>query len=141
MASPIWLASCPLRPNTRSSKSSMPSAHAQPAGEAAAVRAAEPEPEPEPEITPLSALEFRRFVEPQHPPWSVAGNTDGWVDVNFGIDKKGKTVDIWVVDSEPAEMFDQAALSAVRRWRFEPYLVDGQATATDSGVRLRFKSE
>ncbi len=97
------------------------------------------EPEPEPAMTPLSALEFRRFVEPRHPSGAVARDKEGWVEVRFGVDEKGKTVDVRVVDSEPAGLFEESALTAIRRWRFRPYRVEGQATPTRSGVRLRFQ--
>ncbi len=106
-----------------------------------ATAAATPEPAPEPELTPLSALEFRRFVKPQHPPGTVAKGKEGWVEVRFDVDEKGRTSDVRVVSSAPAGVFEQAALGAVRRWRFRPHRVDGEVTATESGVRLRFEVE
>jgi len=117
----------------------LPGAAPTPEGETAALPAAEAEPNPGPVVTPMSALKFRRFVEPERPPGSFARNKEGWVEVSFQVNEKGKPVDIEISDAEPAEVFDQAALSAIRKWRFEPYRVDGKPTVTNTGVRLRFQ--
>ena len=117
----------------------LPGTAARPAGEPAELPTEASEPEPEEELTPLSALEFRHFVKPEHPPGTV-GKTAGWVEVRFDVDEKGRTTDVHVVAAEPAGVFDKAATSAIRRWRFRPYRVDGRPTATASGVRLRFKA-
>jgi protein TonB len=118
----------------------LPGAAPTPEGETAALPAAEAEPDPGPAVTPISALEFRRFVEPEHPPGLFARNKEGWVEVSFQVNEKGKPVNIEIGDAEPAEIFDQAALSAIRKWRFEPYLVDGKPTVMTTGVRLRFQN-
>ncbi len=117
----------------------LPGAAPTPEGETAVLPAAEPEPNPGPVATPMSALEFRRFVEPERPSGSFARNKEGWVEVRFQVNEKGKPVNIEVSDAEPAKIFDQAALSAIRKWRFEPYRVDGKPTVTNTGVRLRFQ--
>jgi TonB family protein len=100
-----------------------------------------PAAEPEPQLTPLSELKFRRFVKPEPPPRSVTRGTTGWVEVQFSVNKKGRTEEIRVMDSEPGEMFDRVALEAVRKWRFRPYIVDGKKTPTQTGVRLKFEGE
>jgi protein TonB len=94
-----------------------------------------------PAFTPLSELEFRRFVTPSRPRGMATRSVDGWVEVRFRVDEKGKTGDIRILGAEPEGVFDRAALNAVKRWRFEPYSVDGEATATESGVRLRFEAD
>ncbi|MFQ5635182.1 MAG: TonB family protein [Gammaproteobacteria bacterium] len=93
----------------------------------------------EPELTPFSQLEFRRFVKPKPPRGPSARNKFGWVDVRFRVDSRGKTAEVRVIESEPGKLFEQAALTAVNKWRFKPYLVEGKATAVESGVRLRFE--
>jgi len=99
------------------------------------------EAEPEPQLTPLSKLKFRRFVQPDAPPRSVTRGAAGWVEIEFSVNKKGRTENMRIVNSEPAEMFDRAALDAVRRWRFRPYIVDGKTTPTQTGVRLKFEGK
>lgn len=92
-----------------------------------------------PLAVPLSALDFDRFTEPRYPRTRAARNTRGWVEVSFDIDAEGETSNISLIDSTPPEVFDEAALKAVEKWRFKPHTVDGQAVAATSVVRLRFE--
>jgi TonB family protein len=46
--------------------------------------------------------------------------------VSFTITKTGETADAKITYSRPAGKYDQAVLDAVRRWRFDPVLKDGQ---------------
>jgi len=119
----------------------LPGKTTMPDGEAARLPEVETATEPEPRLTPLSALEFRRFVKPKYPQGSSARESEGWVDVRFRVDATGMATDVEIVDAEPVGIFDDAALSAVRKWRFRPYVVDGTVTPTESGVRLRFEAE
>ena len=97
-----------------------------------------PLPPPGPGTVALSALDFRRFVEPDYPRELAARGVEGWVELEFLLDAKGEVESVRIIASEPAGVFDEAALQAVRRWRFKPYRVDGEPVATYSQVRLRF---
>ncbi|MGI9342902.1 MAG: TonB family protein [Gammaproteobacteria bacterium] len=119
----------------------LPGTSAPPDGEGAQLPAAADEAPQLPAFTPLSELEFRRFVQPSRPRGMAARSVDGWVDIRFAVDEKGRTGDIRITSAEPEGVFDSAARNAVKRWRFEPYSVDGEATPTESGVRLRFEAE
>jgi protein TonB len=92
-----------------------------------------------PEPVPMSELEFSRFVEPRYPRSRSARNSRGWVEVQFRVDAEGNTADVRVVAAEPPGLFDDAATAAVERWRFKPKVVDGEAVAVNSAVRLRFE--
>ena len=81
---------------------------------------------------PFSSLALRRYVEPAYPRNAMARRVSGWVDVNFSVDAAGRTRDVLVRNAEPAGVFDDAALAAVRRWRFA-----AEAPAT-SGIRVKF---
>jgi periplasmic protein TonB len=41
--------------------------------------------------------------------------------------------------AEPQRLFDQAAIDAVKRWRFEPIMRDGKAVAQRAAIRIRFE--
>jgi protein TonB len=43
-----------------------------------------------------------------------------------------------VRSSSPEEVFDDAAVKAVKQWRFEPATKDGQAVPTRTMIRLKF---
>ncbi|RMF95398.1 MAG: energy transducer TonB [Gammaproteobacteria bacterium] len=98
-----------------------------------------PLPPPGPATVALSALEFRRFVQPDYPRNLAERGVEGWVELKFLVNASGEVEDLRLIGSEPAGVFDEAALKAVRRWRFKPHRVDGEAVAAYSQVRLRFK--
>lgn len=66
-------------------------------------------------------------VQPDYPPRATASNTEGWAQVRFSVTTAGTVRDSVVVASEPGTIFDDAALKAVARWRYNPRVVDGVA--------------
>ena len=50
----------------------------------------------------------------------------------------GAVSDVAVVGAEPAGIFEQTALDAVRHWRYQPVVHDGRAVRQGARVRLRF---
>ena len=65
--------------------------------------------------------------------------TEGWVDLEFTVAKDGTTRDAVVTAAEPAGIFDRAALDAVKRWRYEPRVVNGAVVEQRVETRLRFR--
>jgi len=101
-----------------------------------------PAPEPTgPRQVAMADLEFERFVEPRFPRRVAARRSRGWVQVEFLIDQNGATQAIQVLNSEPTEIFDQAAIDAVEKWQFKPLLVEGVAEEVRTSVRLRFEPQ
>ena len=78
-------------------------------------------------------------MSPDYPGAAARKGIEGSVDVRFTITAQGAVTDVSVMSSDPAEIFDKAAVEAVRRWRYDPRFVDGQAVASQSQVRLQFK--
>ncbi len=75
---------------------------------------------------------------PEYP--AASTNLAGHVVLRFGIGADGRTRDIHITQSEPAGVFDQAALTAVKRWLYHPRLRNGRAVAQDdNAVNLSFK--
>lgn len=66
-------------------------------------------------------------VQPDYPQGAATRGTEGWVIVQFNISATGTVTDAVVVDSEPANTFENAALNAVARWRYNPKVEDGVA--------------
>ena len=61
------------------------------------------------------------------------------MDVGFGVDEQGHTINLQITAAEPAGLFDDAALSAVRRWRFAPVQPPaGPEQKVRSEIRVRF---
>lgn len=58
---------------------------------------------------------------PKYPSRALKKGTEGWVQVSFVIDTTGKPANIRVVDAKPNNgTFDNAAINAVKKWRFSP---------------------
>lgn len=66
-------------------------------------------------------------VNPDYPPHAITKNIEGWVRVQFTVTAIGTVKDAIVVGSEPGTVFDDAALKAIARWRYNPRVVNGEA--------------
>jgi len=79
-------------------------------------------------------------VEPQYPMRAAQRGIEGWVELRFTITKTGGVKDAVVRKAYPRKVFDQAAISAVRRWKYEPKVENGEAVERPGfDVRLEFK--
>lgn len=70
-------------------------------------------------------------VPPQYPSRAVNRRIEGWCHVSFTVNENGGVEDPRVVDAEPPEIFNQASLRAVQRFRFNPRMVDGNPVRTE----------
>ena len=66
-------------------------------------------------------------INPDYPPRALSRGLEGWVQVQFTITPTGTVADAMVVDSMPKNIFDDAALKAIARWRYNPKVENGQA--------------
>ncbi len=107
---------------------------------ASAPATAEPASPPAQEDSVISALTLRvvRKVEPEYPLLALERLVSGWVEMEFTVRKDGTVQDVVVVESEPRRTFDSAAMTAMRRWRFEPVQRDGQPVDQRATMRMRF---
>ena len=67
-------------------------------------------------------------ITPDYPPGAIRTNTEGWVQVQFSITTTGSVRDASVVAAQPPKIFDDAALKAIARWRYQPRVQGGVAT-------------
>jgi periplasmic protein TonB len=81
-------------------------------------------------------------IAPDYPPRALSRGIEGWVIVQFTITATGSVTDAVVVDSDPKETFDEAALRAIARWRYNPR-VEGGVAVERVGVQtiIRFQLE
>jgi protein TonB len=66
-------------------------------------------------------------INPDYPPRALSRGIEGWVQVQFTITETGTVKDAIVVDSSPKGMFDEAAIKAILRWRYNPRVEEGRA--------------
>ena len=80
-----------------------------------------------------------KTLAPLYPDRAATAGIEGWADVEFLVNVKGTTENVHVVASEPKTVFDQAAVLAVKKARFEPAkATDGSALAITTKLRVRF---
>mgnify|MGYP006232429023 CR=1 FL=1 len=60
--------------------------------------------------------------------------------IEFDIDTDGSVIDPYVVESEPAGLFERAAMKSIRKWLYEPPVYEGVSVkVNDVQVKLTFK--
>jgi TonB family protein len=80
-------------------------------------------------------------INPQYPELALRRRREGWVQMQFDITDTGTVANAHVVSSSDP-MFDDAALTALRQWRYKPKITDGLPVARP-GVQtiIRFQLE
>jgi protein TonB len=79
-------------------------------------------------------------VNPQYPLRASERGIEGWVEVTFTISKLGTVKDPSVLNSHPSSIFDRAALKAIKKWKYNPKIEDGEPVER-SGIKVRLKFE
>ena len=86
-----------------------------------------------------SSLVVLSRTEPVYPPAAARRGVEGWVRLRFNVDAEGSVQNLAIVEAQPPNLFDRAALQAVRQWRFKPRRVNGQAVTTPVVQTLSFR--
>jgi TonB family protein len=88
----------------------------------------------------VSAAELKRvrMVNPVYPESARKRGVEGWVELAFTVTPNGTVENIEVRNASPANIFEDAATRAIRQWRFEPVVRNGEKVAQRAMVRLRF---
>ena len=76
--------------------------------------------------------------EPEYPAGAIAAGVEGEVTIRAVVGPRGNVIDERVV-SGPPQLRD-AALEAVRRWRYRPYEQDGKPVAIATTAILDFQA-
>ena len=77
---------------------------------------------------------------PVYPPEARAQGVEGYVKLRYAITVDGTVESLVVVDAKPVGVFEEAALNAVRAWRYKPMVIEGEIRRAEN-VRstLRFE--
>lgn len=89
-------------------------------------------------IVPAGGLRRIREVRPQYPREAELRGIEGWVDIEFTIEKDGSTANLVVREANPPGVFERSALEALRRWRFEPIVRDGEPVVQRASLRMKY---
>lgn len=86
----------------------------------------------------ISSLQRTNYVAPRYPRLAQRRGITGWVDVSFTVLPDGTVADVDIMNSDPGQIFDESATSAVAEWRFEPPVEDGMPVEKRVAVRMMF---
>jgi TonB family protein len=75
-------------------------------------------------------------TDPVYPPVAMAARIQGTVVLQATISKAGSVDDLHVVTGQA--LLQDAALSAVRTWRYRPYLVNGEPVKVQTTINVVF---
>ncbi len=79
-------------------------------------------------------------VAPQYPRRAAQNGVEGYVILSFTITTTGAIADPVVIESHPSSVFNQSALRAVRKFKYRPKVVNGEAQPV-YGVQHRLTYE
>jgi len=79
-----------------------------------------------------------RKVDPVYPPEAREAGIQGIVVLEATTDEKGNVVDVKVLRSE-SSLLNEAAVEAVRRWKYEPVVREGKPVPMTFTVTVKFK--
>jgi len=88
-------------------------------------------------MPPVKDLAPLFVVQPTYPFAAVMKEIEGYVLVQFTVRQNGTVANAIILDSEPRSIFDDAALGAIRKFKFLPREVGGDPM-TVAAVQLRF---
>ncbi|MFQ5580348.1 MAG: energy transducer TonB [Nitrospiria bacterium] len=77
-------------------------------------------------------------ISPRYPRRAVRSKIEGIVTIEFTITRDGSVVNPAVIQAAPPYVFDQAALRAIRRWKFRPKFVEGRPVQRRAVQNIRF---
>ena len=76
-------------------------------------------------------------VDPEYPAAARPARLQGVIALDVVVGRDGSVVDVHALNGP--DMLAQAAIEALRWWRFEPYLVDGKPVVVKTTVAVEFK--
>jgi TonB family protein len=77
-----------------------------------------------------------RRVEPEYPEQALAHHIQGLVQLDVHISEDGAVQDASLASGDP--LLAEAAIAAVRQWRFKPRIVNGRPVEMETKITLKF---
>ena len=77
-------------------------------------------------------------VQPKYPQAALAIHAEGAVQIEATINKEGSVTNLKVLKGD--KLLAQAALAAVRQWRYKPYYLDGEPVEIQTQITINFKA-
>jgi TonB family protein len=94
-----------------------------------------------PAVVAAASLTLLRSAPPVYPQRALEQLVSGWVELEFTVARDGSVKDIAVVNAEPRRTFDSAAMAALRRYRYQAVVRDGETVEQRARMRMRFTAQ
>lgn len=95
-------------------------------------------------VSPVAVSEYAQVtplvrIPPRYPRTAARRGIEGVVKVAFTITKQGLVVNPRVLSANPVGVFDKAAIKAVKKWKFNPKIVEGKAVEQTAAQEITFR--
>ena len=77
-------------------------------------------------------------VKPKYPARAASRHIEGWVKIEFNVSAAGTVSNARVIGASPPGIFDEAALAAIKQWKFKPKIEGGAAVVQRAVQTLKF---
>ena len=80
-------------------------------------------------------------VGPKYPRQAKLRGIEGFVKVGYVVNSDGRVESVEILDAVPAQVFEGAVVKALKKWRYEPFTVDGVPHAQNVRQVFEFNVE
>ena len=87
---------------------------------------------------PASELTLASYAPPTYPADALNRDIQGWVELDYVVDRRGDVRDVVAIAAEPTGRFERAAIAAVEQYRYEPFTRDGETYERRLRLRVTF---
>lgn len=84
-------------------------------------------------LTPLAK------VPPIYPIRASRRGIEGWVKIQFVVNKSGGVENLKVIEAQPENIFNKSVINCLARWKFKPGTVQGIAVSTLAETTINFQ--
>jgi periplasmic protein TonB len=123
-------------PSGTGSLASVPEAWATPSKSAPPPPPVTPRKEPKKVSSGVQAARLVRKVAPEYPPLALAARIEGVVSLQVWIDEEGNVTSVDVLSGQ--HLLREAAVEAVRQWKYSPTILNGEPWPVLANVTVRF---
>ncbi len=88
---------------------------------------------------PVVEAQLISRIEPRYPPLALQIRLQGTVQLQAIISRDGRIMSLEVLSGNP--LLVQAALDAVRQWRYRPTLLNGEPVEVETSITVNFRME
>jgi protein TonB len=89
-------------------------------------------------VVPAGGLILVKSVKPIYPTRANLNKVQGWVELDFTVAESGAVKEIAVHAASAPGVFEDAAISALSQWRYQPVQRDAKSVAQRARIRIRF---